>query len=357
VWRKGFGFVIVLAASAAISAPAGAATWREQSDQTFSVERVRTLRVENTQGGIEVVPGGAGTLRVTALKTTRANGDARARTLATETVVETQRVDGAFQLKVRYPQRNTVRIGWRDLFRGELLTPRSEVQLTIEIPANVALEIHAASADVSTRDLVSSQTVDAVSGDVTVVAPRGGVVITTVSGDVDVRDARSLEVRTVSGTIDVEQASGPLSLKSSSGGVSVSGARDSIVVRSVSGDVRVDAAPRGLTANTSSGAIRAQNVAHHAMLSSASGDIEVSFAEPLLQAQVDTVSGDITGRLADRLGCRIEMRTSGGDLDMRVPFKLQSVSRREITGVVNGGRAPILLESSAGDIELLSGGI
>lgn len=349
---RGLAFGLLLAALAAAPGVAAAAVWREESDQTIPLEGLTALRVENARGEIDVRPGPAGSIRVSAVKTARSSTDDRARELASRITVETRRTADRFEIEVKYPQRSAVRIGWRDLFRGNIESPQAEVRLTLQIPPGLALALRSASADLSTLDLAGPLTIGSASGDVTVIGARGATEVSTASGDIDAKDVRRFSARTVSGSMRIENVTGALSARSTSGPITVRGAKDSVSVRSVSGNIDVDEAPRGITASSSSGSIGARGVARMASISAASGDVDLSLVAPLAGADVTTVSGRIVTRLAGDVGCRLDMRTSGGDLEVFVPLELKSVSRREIVGVVKRGKAPVVLQTSAGDIEL-----
>lgn len=343
---------LLLAALATGAATARADVWREESDQTIPLDGYARIYVENARGEIDVRPGPAGTIRITAHKTARAASESRAKDLAARTTVETRRADGRFEIEVKYPDRGAVRIGWRDLLRGGIESPQAEVRLTLQIPPDLDVQLRSASADLSTLDLAGPQRIDTASGDVTVIGARGRTEIATSSGDIEARDLRAVQARTVSGSLRFENVAGPLHAKSTSGSISVRAAKDSLAVRSVSGDIDIDGAPLGLTASTSSGRIDARGVARAVTISAASGDVDVALQAPLTRADVSTVTGRIVGRLIDDLGCRLDMKTSGGEMEVLVPLELKSVSRREIVGVVNRGGAPVVLQTSAGDIEL-----
>lgn len=340
----------------ALAAPAGAAEVREQSDQTLDLAGVTALRVENARGEVDVRPGPAGALKVSALKVTRATRESRARELAAETEVLTERDGGTLELRVRYTRREAVRVGWRELFSGGFEAPSAYVRLSLQIPPGLPLEVKSASGDVSTLDLAGPLALETSSGDVTVIGSRGPVTVTTSSGDVEGRDLSSVQARSGSGSLRFENVSGPLAARTASGAITVRGAADSVSVRSVSGDIDVNAAPRGVTASTTSGSIDARDVARFAALSAGSGDVDFALIRPLERAEVTTVTGRVSGRLAKDLACRLEMRTSSGEMEALIPMQLKSVSRREVVGVVGGGKAPVVLQSSAGDIELVSGG-
>jgi hypothetical protein len=350
------GTGLILTAITLAPALAGAATHREEGDQTIDLAGIKVLRVENARGEIDVRPGPAGSLRMTAIKIARASNSDQARGMAAATRVESERKDDTYEIKVHYSQQSAVRIGWRDLLRGHFEPPRTEVRLTLQVPAGMALRLRSASGDLSILDLTGPLTLESSSGDVTLISSRGPVEIKTSSGDVMARDTRRLEIRSASGSLRLENPGGPVAARTTSGSISVRGATDTLFVRSVSGDIDVDQAPRGLTANSSSGSIDARGVALFADVQAASGDIDIGFVRPLERAEVSTVTGRISGRLADKLACLIDLRTSSGDLEVLMPLKLRSVSRREVVGVINGGKAPIVMQTSAGDIELMSGG-
>lgn len=344
---------IVLAIVAPVSA--GAVEHREQSDHSIDLTGITALRVENARGEIDVRPGAAGAARVSAVKVTRAGSERRARELAEETEVVTERRDGTLELRVRYAQHGSVRVGWRELFSGGFEAPSASVRLSLQIPAGLPLEVQTASGDISTVDLTGPLTLESSSGDVTVIASRGAVRVTTSSGDFDGRDLRVVEARSGSGGLRLENVAGPLNARTTSGTIVVRGAGDSVAVRSVSGDIDLDAAPRGVTATSTSGSIDARGIARFAKISSASGDVGFELVRPIERAEITTVSGRVEGRLASDVRCRLEVRTSSGEMEVLIPMELKSVSRREVVGVVGGGQAPVVLQTSAGDIELSGG--
>ena len=348
--------LIAIALCALAPALAAAAEHREQSDQTLDLAGITALRVENARGEVDVRPGPAGSLHVSALKVARSTGARRARELAAETEVLTERLGGTLELRVRYSQHGAVRIGWRELFSGGFDAPSAHVRLSLQIPSGMSLEVKSASGDISTVDLTGPLTLESSSGDVTVIASRGPVAVTTSSGDVEGRDLRTIEARSGTGSLRFENVSGPLEARTTGGSIVVRGAADSITVRSVSGDIDVDAAPRGVVATSTGGSIDARGIARFARLSAANGDIDFELVRPIERIEVTTVTGHVSGRLANDVACRLELRTSSGEMEVLIPMELKSVSRREVVGVVGGGKAPVVLQTSAGDIELMSGG-
>ena len=164
-------------------------------------------------------------------------------------------------------------------------------------------------------------------------------------------------VRSVSGDVTLDDARGPLDVRTTSGNIGVSGGPDSLGLSSVSGDIRVDRAPRGLDAGSTSGAIVVDGLAGGLVrLRSTSGDVRFGLDRGLRRADVSTVSGEISARLAGGLGCDLTLTSSSGTLDCSVPLKIRTVSRHEMSGAVSGGGAPVVLHSLSGDIAVTGGG-
>jgi hypothetical protein len=333
------------------------ATLREQSQQVVEARGITGLRVENPRGLVQVGPSRDGRIHLTALKITNSQLSSRARDFARETRVETSTESGRFVVRVRYPQRQVLHASLSQLFRGEFDLPRVEVRLALEVPARLPVELETTSGDLETTDLAGTQSLETTSGDIDVRAAAAALAITTTSGNVMASGVGRARVRSVSGDVTLDAARGPLDVRTTSGDIEVSGAADSLGLGSVSGDIRVDRAPRGLDAGTTSGGIAVQGLAGGLVrLHSTSGDVSFGLDRGLRRADVNTVSGEISARLAPGLGCDLTLKSTSGTLDSSVPLKIRTVTRHEMSGVVGGGGAPVLLHSLSGDITVTGEG-
>jgi DUF4097 and DUF4098 domain-containing protein YvlB len=160
----------------------------------------------------------------------------------------------------------------------------------------------------------------------------------------------------VSGDVVVQKATGSLRASTSSGEISVTGAADSLALKTVSGDIRADAAPRGLDAETSSGDIVVRGVAGAVRVGTVSGDVRLSLREPLRGVNATSSSGGIRLQLGPTVGCALDMRTSSGTIEVEQPMQMKTVSRRNVSGVIRGGRTPAVLQTVSGDITVAGGG-
>ena len=343
-----------------IRALADSDVWREQSQKVLEaadLTNVRMVRVENPRGLVQVRPSPDGRFRLTALKLTRASDREHAGEFARATRVETAIEGDRYVVRVRYPQRQEIRISFWRIFRGGFELPTVEVRLSLEVPGRMGVSLDSASGDLETSGLAGPQSLETTSGDLQVRDARGPLEAGTVSGEVEADGLARARLRSVSGDVSVRRAGGPLDVRTTSGDIELRGVTDSLSVSSVSGDIRVDAAPRGFSAGTTSGGITIEGEAGGLVrVSSTAGDVTLGLLATVRRADVTTVSGDIHLRLPGNLGCTLGLRTSSGTLDTAVPLRVRTVSRREMTGVVHGGGVPVTLRTTSGDIVVTSGG-
>jgi hypothetical protein len=330
---------------------------REQSQQVVEARGLAGLRVENPRGLVQVRPSHDGRIHLTALKLASSRASLQAQDFARGTRVETSTESGRFVVRVRYPQRRTLHASLSQLFRGEFDLPRVEVRLSLEVPPSLPVDLETSSGDLETSDLAGLQLLQTTSGDIDVSAAMAPLSITTTSGNVMASGLGRARVRSVSGDVTLDAARGPLDVGTTSGDIHLSGVADSLRLSSVSGDIQVDRAPRGLDAGTTSGRIVVDGLAGGIVrLRSTSGDVHFGLERGLRRADVSTVSGGITVRLADGLGCDLTLKSTSGTLDSSAPLKIRSVSRHEMSGAVSGGGPPVVLHSLSGDIAVTGRG-
>ena len=336
---------------------AGTITVREQSRLALDAGAITGVRVDNPRGLVEVRPSADGRIHVTALKLATASESSRAQEFARLTRVETATESGTFAVHVIYPQRRAIQVSLWRFFKGEFDFPGVEVRLAVEVPARLPVELRAASGDLRTSDLAGSQTLQTASGDIEVRGAGAPVSIATTSGSVAASGLARARVRSVSGDVTLDGLRGPLSLRTTSGDIEVNGAADSLDLGTVSGDITVEHAPRGIEAGTTSGDITVDGVAAGTVdLHSVSGEIHCGFDRGLRRADASTVSGDIQVRLGEGPGYALALSTTSGTIDSSVPLQIRTATRRQMSGSVRGGGAPVVLHSASGDIAVTGGG-
>jgi DUF4097 and DUF4098 domain-containing protein YvlB len=327
--------------------------WREQSRRVEPADGVTLLVVDNARGRIDVRPSADGKLHITALKVARAASQSEAQKVARTASVEIQREGARYTVRVKYPRKESVRVNFWEGF--DLSVPRLEVQLAVEVPPTMAIQLNASSGDLYTQDLHGQQRLRASSGDISVDGAWGLVDVATSSGDVELVDPRSAVVNTSSGDVEISGSPNALAVSTSSGDVEVDDVSDSLRIETTSGDVSIENAARGGTVSTNSGEVSIRSISGRFSVTTVSGEIRTRIIAPLQEASFATSSGDIRLGIDSKVACRVEMRTTSGSLDLGVPVRTQTLTRRLVTGVIRDGVAPLRLRSTSGSIALVSG--
>lgn len=165
--------------------------------------------------------------------------------------------------------------------------------------------------------------------------PRGvRLVVTTRSGDVDVRDITGgVEVHSTSGDVRLDRVGRRVIVETVSGDVFVSGG-DQVRTRTVSGDLELRDVQGEVEVHTTSGNARidGRDVARLSV-EAMSGDVQFNGEfDAAARVQVSTHSGDVMLRLPGGASGRLEFSTVTGELAAGGPITLlpgdQSGSRR-----------------------------
>jgi len=335
------------------AAPAAAETIREQSRFERDANGVTSVRIENSRGLVDVRPSTDGRLKIVALKIARSVSSSVAHELASGTIVETDLIDGEFQVRVKYPRHRVQLSLWNDFSSSSI--PNVNVRLAIEVPAQLPTVVSTASGDVATHGIEGFQKLRTASGDVTIDG-AGRIDVGTASGEVTASAIATGEIQTVSGDVTCADPDGAIGVATTSGDIHVEGANDSLRVRTVSGRVRVERAPRGIDLESTSGSAEIGATAGHVSVRSVSGDLDVRLAEPLADADIRSQSGTLTLDLDPRVACALKAVSSSGEINLRMPVQARTLSRGQVSATVRGGTTPVHLRTVSGDINVMGGG-
>lgn len=166
-------------------------------------------------------------------------------------------------------------------------------------------------------------------------------------------DAR-VEASSTSGTIAISDVGGAVTASASSGTVTLERISGAVTARSSSGTLRLTDIAGDLRATTSSGAITATGIAQPRELVASSGNITVEgrFAT---DARITVSSGNATIRFAPDSAVRIAATTSSGRIGVSdLELTDRSESARALTGTLGAGTATLTVQSSSGNVTLLS---
>jgi hypothetical protein len=174
------------------------------------------------------------------------------------------------------------------------------------------------------------------SGTVEVEGIQGGLLVDTGSGSIEAWSLLgTVDVHTGSGSITVQDVSGDLILDSGSGGLAVRGLDGSLDAHTGSGSIDVNGASGPVRLDTGSGSVAYQGT-------------------PRGDCRFETGSGRIVLRFPADLDARVDLETGSGTVDVAFPVEGQ-VDRREVEGVIGSGEeATIFAHTGTGNIEILT---
>jgi hypothetical protein len=169
-----------------------------------------------------------------------------------------------------------------------------------------------------------------------------------------------LTLRTSSGDISVSNVSGTHYLQSTSGSIKLSRCSGNALVSSSSGDISVQDAQGNLAVRTVSGDISTQGLdVKELSVSTTSGDLTLDLLRlPDHPLELKSVSGDLTLYIPADARVTLEFSTISGDIDCGFPRSQVSYTARGRRGVnlsINGGGQTIRVQTVSGDISVLPG--
>jgi DUF4097 and DUF4098 domain-containing protein YvlB len=191
----------------------------------------------------------------------------------------------------------------------------------------------------------------------------------SVSYDISVPAATTVQANSGSGNVSVTGVGGAVKANSGSGDVSATAIGGDVDARTGSGDISVKDLKKAASLSTGSGDIAAVLVgAGDVKANTGSGDIKLTGVNGLLVAstgsgsigvegtptgdwKVSAASGDVTVVVPSEKGFTLDASTSSGSLDIAAPLTVQGrIDRRRVQGTVRGGGPTLRLSTASGDI-------
>lgn len=198
-------------------------------------------------------------------------------------------------------------------------------ELVINVPEASSLQIHTVSADIDVTDVQGEQELESVSGDITTVAYASEMEAESVSGDIEIEgnnQSSSFSFHTVSGDIEVENLSGELRLESVSGDIAaINGAVTRVIGNTVNGDIELQLS----------------------LLDGGRMDLE-------------TINGEVDVDFGGPVSARIDIETFNGNI--RNCFGPESVRTskyapgRELSFTEGGGAGRVTIETMNGNVRI-----
>ncbi len=279
--------------------------FEKKFEKTVHLPKDGKIILKNVSGDIFVKSWNKEEVKIYALKISRASTIARAKENAEKVKIDVNKEDKTLIIETKYPK-----------------TPFKSINVSVNynlmIPSEARIKVKSVSGDVEVENIGGEVDLRTVSGDITVDGAKNGIDCEAVSGD--------LEIKNVVGDIDIRTISGDIEL------INVKG---SIDADCVSGEIEIENSEvKSLKAKTISGSITYKGKIHP------EGEYEIS-----------THSGNVKLEIPSDSAFDLEAKTFSGKIksDFEVAVSGE-ISRKKITGSVNGGGADIDLSSFSGNI-------
>jgi DUF4097 and DUF4098 domain-containing protein YvlB len=302
-------FIVAFVAGPALAAEQ---KYEEKFSKTEALAKNGKFYLSNVSGQLDVAVWKEAQVKIEAVKTSKADTLEKAKENAAKVTIEVTKDGDAVRVETKYPKQ------MGGFFGGDNI--RVSVDYKVWVPEQAVVELKS------------------VSGDVNVAALGGMAKIDCVSGNVKLLGAAGAEIKLVSGDLEIENIAGDAFIKAVSGNIDVAKIKGSVEADAVSGDIdlRDVSGAKSVDVKTVSG-----NVTY------------VGGLEAGGRYELKTHSGDVRMTLPADAGFDFEANTFSGDIDSAFEITASGkVSPREIRGTVGKGGATVVLKSFSGNVDL-----
>jgi len=298
-------------------------------ERTLQVNGNVELEVTSGSGDINVHPGSAGTVSVTA----KIHGNNNVSWLFGGGNVE-ERIHKIEQNPPIVQQGNTITIG---RIEDRELTKNISIDYDVTVPPQTRLNSHTGSGDQTISGLQLPMTAKTGSGNVTVDRISADIRVSSGSGDLKINSTKGvLYAETGSGNIHADDVAGDVFVNTGSGDVEVrQTGGGSVKAQTGAGNIRLHGVKGGLRADAGSGDIQAEG-------------------EPTSDWRLGAGSGNITLKVPTQASFNIDARTSSGTLKLNnhAVTTQGTLARNHIQGRVGNGGVLLDVHTGSVDIEL-----
>lgn len=293
-------------------------------ERTLPVTGPVTMSVSTGSGDIVLHTGAAGAVKVVTLVKPNSSWG-----------VSTADAEAAVKAVLANPpitqQGNSIEIG---KLSDQELARRVSISFEITTPKATTLNARSGSGDISVDDLGADVSAQAGSGDISIKRVDGAVKAQVGSGDIVVSAARSADVSTGSGDVNVGEVSGAVSVRTGSGDVA---ARQS--------------GPGAFEVSSGSGDVVASGLSGPVKVRTASGEVKLG-GKPTADWDVSTASADVVLDIPDGAAFRVSASTISGVISNDHGGSVTQSSKREYEASVGQGGPTVHVKSASGSLQI-----
>ncbi len=334
---------------------AQAGSYRFADDTSYEVDEGFRLTVDNPVGSIIVMKSRDGKLNIHSEKEVDAVSRDEAEEIKDEIEIVTDASESDVSIRIRYPERREGRSFWKQVF-GFSGDRNGEVYLRIEVPTDVSLSLSATSADIEVSGIEGEFRLDLTSGNMRLSELTGPCRIDATSGDIEARGIRGdVIVSATSGDGFFENIDGDLEIDATSGDTEANWVSGSVRIEKSSGSSKLSKCSGDVDIHVTSGEISIIQRSGGLYVMSSSGDIYIeSEMTGGDEYEINSTSGNITLKIPEEAGVDVIATTGSGDIDTEASIQIVSLGKNELEGRIGRGGKKLRLNSSSGNISLLT---
>jgi hypothetical protein len=300
--------------------------YQEKFEKTESVARDGKVEVRNVSGDVDVKTWDRAEVKIDALKVSKASSMEKAKEYADKVKIEVYKENGILKIETKYP-------------KPSIKGLKVSISYSVMIPSQASIKAKSVSGDVTVENIGGEAEASTVSGDVQIMKAEQGANGESVSGNVTVMDVNNgLYCKTVSGDVEARNISGNTELNCVSG---------DIIAENITGDVE---------AETVSGTVKMLNISRAAVVKGKALSGAVIYEgeiNPAGRYTLNAHSGHVEMRIPSGSAFDFEASTFSGSIDTEFEIVISGkMSKKKISGSVNGGGADVNLKSFSGNIYL-----
>ena len=300
--------------------------YEEKFEKTIAIAKDGKVYLSNISGDIRVETWDKAEVKIDAFKRSSASSMEKAKENAAKVTIEITEEDGVLRIETQYPKMSTKNLN-------------VSIDYNLMIPSMAGADVHSVSGDIWVANIGGAAKVETVSGEVTSEDIGGTFKGKSVSGDVKITGAKKgVECHSVSGDVEAYDVVGDAELHTVSGDATASRIEGSIEAESVSGDLE-------LTDVSEARVVKAKAL---------SGEVTyVGTINPDGRYSLKSHSGSIHMTIPGSSAFDLEAKTFSGDIDSEFEITISGkMSKKKISGSVNGGGADVDLSTFSGDVIL-----
>jgi hypothetical protein len=343
--------ILIAATILLLGSVASADVYTFRTYHELKVNKDFKLHVTNTAGLISIQRSDTDALVIDAEKKISAGSKSKAERLDSELEIAVDADRNRVEIETHYPKWNT-----GDSFWEKILDLRKDsfgyVNYYIKVPTDVHLSVSTTSGSILITDLKGRIDISVTSGDAQISDCVADVSVSTTSGDVKLVgiDGRT-DLRSTSSDALIENINGNVSIRSTSGTTEIYGITGNIEISKTSGHTKLIDVAGNIKLSSTSGNIEVSQDKGSILIDSYSGDVHIDTQlNSGSRYTVETTSGSILFSMPIGSNGRVRIESVSGEVDTSVPVRVESVSRRQLTGEIGFGGPRIELSSTSGDI-------